>query len=314
MQIVFLDRASLRAEIRRPSFSHNWIEFDNTAAEDVVTRLQDTEVVITNKVPLRENSISQLPNLKLIAVAATGVDILDLDACRRRQITVCNVRNYAPHSVPEHAITLMLALRRNLFNHRAAVDSGAWQRAEQFCLLDYPIHDLSGATLGIIGYGTLARGVETLASAFGMRVKIADRKGAVTIRPSRTPFENVLRTSDILSLHAPLTPETLGIIGEQELRMMKPGALLINTARGGLVDEAALAMALQQGVIGGAGIDVLSSEPPRLGNPLLDLNLPNLIVTPHVAWASNEAMQTLADILIDNIESFVAGHPQNVVA
>jgi len=314
MQIVFLDRASLRAEIRRPSFSHNWIEFDNTTAEDVVTRLQDTQIVITNKVPLRENSISQLPNLKLIAVAATGVDILDLDACRRRQITVCNVRNYAPHSVPEHAITLMLALRRNLFNLRAAVDSGAWQRAGQFCLLDYPIHDLSGATLGIIGYGTLARGVETLASAFGMRVKIADRKGAVTIRPGRTRFEDVLRTSDILSLHAPLTPETLGIIGEQELRMMKPGALLINTARGGLVDEAALAMALQQGVIGGAGVDVLSSEPPRQGNPLLDLRLPNLIVTPHVAWASNEAMQTLADILIDNIESFVAGHPQNVVA
>ncbi len=313
MQIVFLDRASLRAEIRRPSFSHNWIEFDNTVAEDVVTRLQDTEVVITNKVPLRENTISQLPNLKLIAVAATGVDILDLDACRRRQITVCNVRNYAPHSVPEHAITLMLALRRNLFNLRAAVDSGAWQRAEQFCLLDYPIHDLSGATLGIIGYGTLARGVETLASAFGMRVKIADRKGAVSIRPGRTRFEDVLRTSDILSLHAPLTPETLGIIGEQELRMMKPGALLINTARGGLVDEAALAKALQQGVIGGAGIDVLSSEPPRQGNPLLDLKLPNLIVTPHVAWASNEAMQTLADILIDNIESFVAGHPKNVV-
>ena len=152
MQIVFLDRASLRAEIRRPSFSHNWIEFDNTTADDVVTRLQDTEVVITNKVPLRENAISRLPNLKLIAVAATGVDILDLDACRRRQITVCNVRNYAPHSVPEHAITLMLALRRNLFNLRAAVDSGAWKRAEQFCLLDYPIHDLSGATLGIIGY------------------------------------------------------------------------------------------------------------------------------------------------------------------
>jgi len=313
MQIVFLDRASLRAEIRRPSFSHNWIEFDNTTAEDVVTRLQDTEVVITNKVPLREETISQLPNLKLIAVAATGVDILDLDACRRRQITVCNVRNYAPHSVPEHAITLMLALRRNLFNLRAAVDSGAWQRAEQFCLLDYPIHDLSGATLGIIGYGTLARGVETLASAFGMRVKIADRKAAVTIRPGRTRFEDVLRISDVLSLHAPLTPETLGIIGEQELRVMKPGALLINTARGGLVDEAALAMALQQGVIGGAGIDVLSSEPPRQGNPLLDLKLPNLIVTPHVAWASNEAMQTLADILIDNIESFVAGHPQNVL-
>jgi glycerate dehydrogenase len=146
-----------------------------------------------------------------------------------------------------------------------------------------------------------------------MRVMIADRRNAVTIRPGRTRFEDVLRTSDILSLHAPLTPETLEIIGERELRMMKPGALLINTARGGLVDEAALAMALQQGVIGGAGIDVLSSEPPRHGNPLLDLNLPNLIVTPHVAWASNEAMQTLADILIDNIESFVAGNPQNVV-
>lgn len=313
MEIVFLDRSSLRAEIRRPTFQHMWKEFDNTTENEIMSRAMDAAVIITNKVPLRDRVLSQLSNLKMIAVAATGVDVIDLESCRRLGITVCNVRNYAPHSVPEHVLALILALRRNLFSYRKAVESGAWVRAEQFCLLDYPIHDLHGSILGLVGYGALARRVEALAKAFGMHVNIAERRDADSIRPGRIRFEELLETSDVLSLHAPLNPATVEMISEKELRSMKNRALLINTARGGLVDEGALADALRNGVIAGAAIDVLNSEPPRNGSPLLDLVLPNLIVTPHVAWASIGAMQTLADRLIDNIESYASGHPQNVI-
>jgi glycerate dehydrogenase len=312
-RIVFLDRASLRADVRKPSFPHQWSEFDHTKPEDLVSRLHGATIAITNKVPLREADLAQLPSLKLIAVSATGVDIIDLESCRRRGISVCNVRNYATHSVPEHVFTLMLSLRRNLLNLRNDVQAGAWAKTTQFCLLDHRIRDLHGATLGLIGYGTLAQSVERIGNAFGMRIIIAERKGAMTIRPGRCSFEELLRDSDILSLHAPLTAETRGMIGASELQMMKPEAILINTARGGLVDEAALAEAIRTGVIAGAGVDVLSSEPPREGNPLLDLNSANLIVTPHVAWASDEAMQVLADQLIDNVEAFAAGNPRNLI-
>jgi glycerate dehydrogenase len=312
-RIVFLDRASLRADLRKPSFPHQWSEFDHTQPGDVVPRLRDSTIAITNKVPLREETLTQLPSLKLIAVSATGVDIIDLESCRRRGISVCNVRNYATHSVPEHVFSLMLCLRRNLFNLRNDVQAGAWAKTTQFCLLDHHIRELHGATLGLIGYGALAQGVERIGNAFGMRIIIAERKGAMTIRPGRCSFEEVLRDSDIMSLHAPLTAETRGMIGASELRAMKPEAILINTARGGLVDEAALAEAIRTGIIAGAGVDVLSSEPPREGNPLLELNSPNLIVTPHVAWASDEAMQVLADQLIDNVEAFAAGNPRNLI-
>jgi glycerate dehydrogenase len=208
---------------------------------------------------------------------------------------------------------LMLVLRRNLLNLINDVHNGAWQRSKQFCLLDHPIHELHGATLGLVGYGALARGVEQLARAFGMRVIIAEHRGRDVVREGRTAFETVLKESDVISLHAPLTAETRRMIGAKELGLMKPTAILINTARGGLVDETALAEAIKSGVIGGAAVDVVSQEPPRDGNPLLELDQPNLIVTPHVAWASDEAMQVLADQLIDNIESFVRGAAQNVV-
>ncbi|MBD0327609.1 MAG: glycerate dehydrogenase, partial [Pyrinomonadaceae bacterium] len=208
---------------------------------------------------------------------------------------------------------LILALRRSLFNYRAKIQSGAWQRAKTFCLLDYPIRELHESTLGIIGHGALGRAVEKLALAFGMRVLISEHKGASLIRPNRTSFEDVLRTSDIVTLHCPLTAETRNLIDTEELEKMQRHALLINTARGGLVNEAALKEALKSGLIAGAGFDVLSHEPPREGNPLLDLHLPNFILTPHIAWASREAMQTLADQLISNIEAFVAGEAQNLV-
>lgn len=313
-RIVFLDRNTLKADVRRPAFAHEWREYAETSENSVIERLSTATIAITNKVPLRESALLQLPELKFIAVAATGVDIIDLESCRRRGIAVSNVRNYAPHSVPEHVFALILALRRNLLNYREEILSGAWQRASAFCLLDHPIRELHESTLGIVGHGALGRAVEQLARAFGMRVLVSEHKNARTVRAGRTSFEELLCASDILTLHCPLNPQTRNLIGPHELKRMQRHALLINTARGGLVDEAALAEALESGLIAGAGFDVLSSEPPRDGNPLLDLNLPNFILTPHIAWASGEAMQTLADQLISNIEAFVENRPQNLVA
>lgn len=306
-KIVFLDRSTLKVDIRRPAFEHEWIEHAETQPGEVVLRLGGATIAITNKVRLGRNELSRLPDLKLIAVAATGVDIIDLEYCKERGITVSNVRNYARRSVPEHVMMLILALRRSLIAYREDIARGAWQRATQFCLLDHEIHDLYGSTLGIIGYGALGQAVEKLARGLGMRVLISEHKDAPEVRAGRMSFEDILRESDQISLHCPLTEATRNMIGAVELGKMKRHALLINTARGGLVDEAALAEALRKGLIAGAGFDVLTAEPPRdADNPLLDLNLPNFILTPHVAWASREAMQTLADQLIDNIEKAVA--------
>jgi glycerate dehydrogenase len=215
--------------------------------------------------------------------------------------------------VPEHVFALTLALRRNLISYRRDLREGAWQRADQFCLLNHSIQDLHGSTLGIIGYGALGQAVGQLAEAFGMRLAIGEHKGASHVRQGRVSFRELLRESDVVSLHCPLNLETRNLIGAAELELMRADALLINTARGGLVSESALAGALRDGKIGGAGFDVLTSEPPREGNPLLELDVPNFILTPHVAWASREAMQALADQLIENIEAFVRGEPRNLV-
>jgi glycerate dehydrogenase len=312
-KIVFLDRNSLIAEMRVPSFAHDWVDFEQTRPEDVVTRLQDASIVITNKVRLPGDFLALTPGVKMIAVAATGTDNVDLAYCRDHGIVVANIRGYAVDTVPEHAFMMMLALRRNLIGWREDVRAGLWQQADQFCLFTRPVNDLHGSTLGLVGYGSLGRGMRKLAEAFGMKVLVAEHKTAATPRDGYTPFDTVLREADVISLHTPLTPETRHIISTREFGLMKPSALLINTARGNLVDEAALIEALQSGRIGGAGFDVLAVEPPREGNPLLDLDLPNFILTPHVAWSSREAMQTLADQLVDNIEAFVAGTPRNLV-
>jgi glycerate dehydrogenase len=312
-RIVFLDRASLAAHLRRPAFEHEWVDYPNTAEHEVVERLRGATIAVSNKVPLRAATLAQLPALRFIAVAATGTNNVELDYCRRRGIVVSNVRHYAVHAVPEHVFMLVLALRRALFAYREDVKRGLWQRAEQFCLMHWPIHDLAGATLGIVGYGAIGQAVGRLGEAFGMRVLIAERRGERRLRAGRTAFETVLEESDVLTLHCPLGPDTQNLIGAAELARMKPGAILINTARGGLVDEQALAEALRQGRLAGAGVDVLSEEPPRSGNPLLALDLPNLIVTPHNAWASREAQQRLADQLVENIEAFVRGEPRNLV-
>ena len=317
MRIVQLESESLIAAVRRPAFAHQWIEYPATQPGQVVERLRGAAVAITNKVPLDATAIAALPELKMIAVSATGTNNVDLAACRARGIVVSNIRGYAEHTVPEHVMALLLALSRNLVAWRETLLAGGWQQSPQFCLFDHPIRDLHGATLGLIGSGTLGNGVARLAEAFGMRVLRAERKGAATVRPGYTAFADVLAEADAISLHCPLTPETTGLIGEAELQAMKPSALLINTARGGIVDEAALIRALTEGWIAGAGFDVITAEPPPAGHPMVDpalLARPNFLLTPHVAWSSRPAMQALADQLIDNIEAFAAGTPRNQVA
>jgi glycerate dehydrogenase len=315
--LVFLDRSTLRATLRRPDFKHTWQEFAVTSADQTVERLRDATIALTNKVRVGAAELAQLPRLKMIALAATGHDIIDLAACHERGIAVSNIRNYAVHSVPEHVFALILALRRRLLDYRADVERGRWQQAEQFCFFDHPIRDLHGSTMGIVGAGSLGRATAALAPAFGMRVLFAEHTSSGTTAAlagaQSVPLDRLLREADVISLHCPLTPRTRNLIGPDELRRMKRSAILINTARGGLVDEAALVCALQQGLIAGAGFDVLSTEPPTDGNPLLELRLPNFILTPHVAWASDETMQRLADQLIDNVERFIRGAPQHLL-
>lgn len=316
-RIVFPERESLVAELRRPCFAHEWVEYARSTPVEAVARLAGASIAIINKLPVDREMLSALPQLRMIAVSATGTNNIDLEACRAQGVAVSNVRGYAVHTVPEHALALMLSLSRNLFAYRKSVADACWQNSAQFCYYEHPISDLHGATLGVVGSGSLGGEVIRLAEAFGMRVLRAERKGAESVRTGHAPFADVLHAADVLTLHCPLTPETQGLIGEAELRAMKRSALLINTARGGLVDEAALARALREGWIAGAGFDVLSVEPPDARQPLLAqelLALPNFLLTPHVAWASRPAMQALADQLIANIEAFARGEARNRVA
>lgn len=316
-KIVFLDRDSLIANVRPPAFEHSWQDHGATAPDEVVERLRGASIAITNKVPLRAAEIAQLPDLKLVAVAATGTDNVDLAACRERGIAVCNIRDYSLVSVPEHVFALMLAVRRNLMAYAADVAAGRWQESTRFCLLDHPIADLAGSRLGIVGYGALGKRVAQIGRAFGMEIVVSSRSPVYDKRdqwtPIQLPLPALLATADVVTLHLPLSDQTRHMIGAAELARMKKSAILINTARGGLVDEAALAASLTNGTIAGAGFDVLSKEPPVPDNPLLQLKLPNFVLTPHVAWASAGAMQTLADMLVENIDAWAAGTPKNLV-
>jgi glycerate dehydrogenase len=312
-KVAFLDRNSLKANLRTLSFDHEWVEFDQTLADDVVDRLKGVTVAITNKVPIRKDSLDQLPDLKLIAVAATGYDVIDIPACKERGVGVANIRNYALNTVPEHTFSLILALKRNLLAYRNDVISGRWQKHDQFCFFDYSIGDLAGSTIGIFGEGVLGQGTARIAKAFGMNVLFADHPPPKAAGVEFTDPNELIERSDIISLHCPLTESSKNFIGLDEFKRMKNTAILINTARGGLVNEKDLVIALKEGLMAGAGFDVLTKEPPSDGNPLLEVNMPNFILTPHVAWASDEAMQFLADQLIDNVELFISGKPQHLV-
>ncbi|MCG9058033.1 D-2-hydroxyacid dehydrogenase [Laribacter hongkongensis] len=313
IRIVFLDRASLPVPLPRLDVPHEWTDYGQTATGERLERARDADVLVVNKVMLDAALLEQLPRLRLVAVSATGVNNVDLAACRARGIPVCNVRNYGADTVAEHAFMLMMVLRRQLATYQRAVRAGDWQRSERFCLFGAPIGDLKGARLVIAGAGDIGQALAHKARAFGMDVRFMERREAGCVRPGYVSFDEGLETSDVLSLHLPLNDATRNMLGRAELLRMKPGAVLVNTARGGLVDEAALAEVLSAGHLGGAGFDVLTQEPPRDGNPLLELTLDNLLLTPHVAWASEGAMQTMARMLVDNIAAWMQGQPQNVV-
>jgi glycerate dehydrogenase len=312
-RVVFLDRASLKATVRKPAEAGAYVEYDKTSPEEIVTRLAGADVAIVNKVPMRAPTLEQLPDLKMIAVAATGYDVVDVAYCKSHGIAVANIRNYAVHTVPEHAFMLILALRRSLLAYREDVQNGVWNKSDQFCFFTHPIGDLHGATLGIIGEGAIGQGTAAIGRAFGMRVLFADHPPPKMEGVTFTPHDEVIAQADVISLHCPLMPSTRNLIDLAAFRRMKRTAILINTARGGLVDESALIQALDEGLIAGAGFDVLTVEPPRNGHPLLDVRRPNFILTPHIAWASDGAMQFLADQLIDNIDAWAAGKPQHLV-
>jgi len=316
MKIVFLDRGTLSPHtvLRTPGFPHQMSVHEQTGPEDVQHCIADADIVVTNKVRLNADVIRNASRLRMIAVAATGTDNIALQACAERGIVVSNIRNYAVNTVPEHTFALIFALRRSICAYREAVIAGRWKEAGQFCFFDYPIRDLAGSTLGVIGDGVLGQAVAGMGRALGMQVLMSAFKGRAGMGSLYTPFEDVLERSDIITLHCPLRESTRGMIGAAEFDRMKKRPLLINTARGGLVDEHALGPALNAGKISGAGFDVVSVEPPPDDHPFFALTRrPNFILTPHVAWASDEAMQGLAEQLVENIECFVHGIPRNTV-
>jgi len=295
-KIVFLDRDTIAPQItlKRPAFDHDWIEYNQTAADQVVARLQGATIAITNKVALRAETLAQLPDLKMIAVAATGYDCVDVPWCRAHTIAVANVQGYSVNTVPEHTFGMILSLRRSLMAYHSDVAAGVWEQSDQFCFFNHPIRDLAQSNLVIVGGGVLGQSVARLGQAFGMQVYFAERKGQKTVRDGYTAWEDSLALADVISLHCPLNDQTRGMIALPEFQAMKRKPLLINVARGGVVDES----------------DFLHADSPLKAL----LNRPDFILTPHVAWASNEAQQTLSDQLIENIEKFHAGTPQNLVS
>jgi glycerate dehydrogenase len=317
MKAVFLDLASLaERDLDLSGFEaavDDWRSYPATAPEDRVARIGDADIVVTNKVLLDAAVLRAAPNLSLVCLTATGFNNVAVETARELGIVVSNVVAYATDSVAQHVFALMLAHHTSLFRYTDAVRRGDWSRSAQFCLLDYPVRELRGMTLGIVGFGELGQGVAGIAQAFGMQVLVSQRPGGEPAT-GRVPFEEVLRRSDVLTLHVPLLDNTRDLIDAHALELMKPTALLINTARGAVVDNLALADALRQGVIGGAALDVLDVEPPPQDHPLLAPDVPNLIVTPHTAWAGRQARQNVVDETVANIQAFLDGRPRNRVA
>ncbi len=310
MKGVFLDLGSLDNQDLDFSLINElpvvWQYHASTRPDQLVLRLQDAEIIVTNKVILDAAILARLPQLKLICVAATGVNNVDLTAARYNGIPVCNVTGYATPSVVQHVFMLIFCLLRRLPAYTRALQEGRWQQSEHFCFLDYQIEELQDKILGIVGYGELGQAVAAAAQIFGLSLLIAQRDNKDQ-RPGRVPLDQLLQEADIVTLHCPLTENTRNLIGAKQLAMMKSDAILINTARGGIVDETALYLALQERRIGGAGIDVFANEPPPADHPLLQTTLDNLIVTPHIAWASRAARQRLINQLAENVAGYLAG-------
>ncbi|MDG2944007.1 2-hydroxyacid dehydrogenase [Exercitatus varius] len=308
MKIVFLDSTALpkHLSIPRPDFPHEWVEYETTAAEQTFERAKDADIIITSKVVFKRELLQRLPQLKLIALTATGTNNIDLAAAKELGIVVKNVAGYSSVTVPEHVLGLIFSLKHSLHLWYRDQLEGKWADSKQFCYFDYPMQDIRGATLGVIGKGNLGSEVGRLAEALGMRVLYAEHKNAAVCREGYTPFFDVLAQSDIVTLHCPLTSETENLINRETLSHFKPSAFLINTGRGPLVDEQALLDALQTGKLAGSALDVLAKEPPEKDNPLMVAakTLPNLIVTPHVAWASDSAVTILVNKVRENLEEF----------
>lgn len=310
MKAVFLDYESLDKQDldfrQLKAAFDDLILYPSTTAEQVLARIQHVDVVISNKVIVNAATMEQCKNLKLILISATGTNNIDLDFARSKGIVVCNCQGYGTSAVAQHTLTLMLALATSLLKYEYAVKQGEWNKSPIFCLLDFPIVELSGKTLGIIGFGELGQAVAKLAEAFGMKILVASLPNRPTHK-DRIPFAELLAQVDFLSLHCPLTDETRDLIDSQAFDKMKKSAFLINCARGGIVNEQALADVLRQGKIAGAATDVLSVEPPTQGNVLLADDIPNLIITPHSAWGSVDARQGIVNQMLENVEAFKQG-------
>ena len=309
MNIVFLDSTAIpkHIPIPRPSFPHNWVEYEYTSSEQTIERAKDADIIITSKVILSREVLQQLPKLKLIAITATGTNNVDLDTAKELGVTVKNVTGYSATTVPEHVLGMIFALKHSLAGWQRDQIAGKWTESKQFCYFDYPITDVKGSTLGVFGKGCLGTEVGRLAELLGMKVLYAEHRNATTCREGYTPFEEVLKQADILTLHCALTETTKNLINQETLPLCKKGAYLINTGRGPLIDEQAVCDALKSGHLGGAALDVLVKEPPEKNNPLIELakTMPNLIITPHIAWASDSAVTTLTKKVMQNIEDFV---------
>ena len=316
MKAVFLDWATMGPGLDSSQLRKLLPElevFDVTEDREVAHRIEGAEFVLANKVRLTQDLLKRCPELRFIGLTATGTDNVDLETARHFGVAVCNIRAYCTQSVAEHVFGCLLNLTHNLGKYAAEVRAGEWQKSDDFCLLNFPLRELSGMKLGIVGYGELGQSVAALAASFGMDVLVSARPGTSEVRSDRVSFDQLLARSDVISLHCPLTEDTRALFGADEFLRMKNDAILINTARGGLVDSAALADALRCGHVAAAAIDVLPKEPPVHGDPLLDYEGDNLIVTPHIAWATNEARQAAIDELSANVAAFIEGRDRNRV-
>lgn len=287
--------------------------YELSQPEQVAERIQGAEIVITNKTPLNAETISSAQQLEYICVLATGTNVVDLAAAKAHKVPVSNCVAYGVGSVVQHVWSMILALHTNLVSYANDVRQGAWQKSEQFCFLDHPISELTGKTLGIIGYGNLGQGVAAVASAFGMKLLIAQSIGAQNPQPDRVGFDELITQADVISLHCPLTAHTENLFDRAVFAKMKDSAFLINAARGGIINETDLVEALKEGAIAGCATDVLTVEPPKEGNPLLDPTIPNLLVTPHIAWGSVEARSRIIQQTAANIDGFLQGQHLNAV-